>query len=75
MTTRHAQNAPQKKAEGLSTVYKGDSKTRKEANDFQTSQPESSGTYESGGGHEEAAAEEQWAEEARAFSFVLIALD
>ena len=51
VTTRHAQNAPQKKAEGLSTVYKGDSKTRKEAGDFSVAPAESSGTYES---HEEA---------------------
>ena len=28
VTTRHAQNAPQKKAEGLATVYKGDNSTR-----------------------------------------------
>lgn len=37
VTTRHAVNAPQKKAEGLATVYKGDSKTRKEAGNFDTS--------------------------------------
>ncbi len=30
-TIKDAVNVPQKKAEGLSTVYKGDSKTRKEA--------------------------------------------